>query len=120
MSTTAYDDQFVSDPEVPNPMPVFHHAVIPDALLEISRKLHSQDGRITSHPIFQVRKLREVYNVEHDDSQGWVMGVSLSMGVTPEGGRPWPLGLKIAYIVIRFSEKLAVYRFCNGMMFSSM
>lgn len=69
MSTTAYDDQFVSDPEVHNPMPVFHHAVIPDALLEISRKLHSQDGRITSHPIFQVRK---VYNVEHDDAPGWV------------------------------------------------
>lgn len=72
MSTTAYDDQFVPEPKVPNPMPVFHHAVIPDALLEISRKLHSQDGRITSHPIFQVRKLREVYNVESDDSQGWV------------------------------------------------
>ena len=72
MSTTAYDDQFVPEPKVPNPMPVFHHAVIPDALLEISRKLHNQNNRITSHPIFQVRKLREVYNVEHDDSQGWV------------------------------------------------
>jgi hypothetical protein len=72
MSTTAYDDQFVSDPEVPNPLPIFHHAVIPDALLEISRKLHSQDNRGTSHPIFQVRKLREIYNVEPDSADGWV------------------------------------------------
>lgn len=72
MSTTAYDDQFVPEPKVPNPMPVFHHAVIPDALLEISRKLHSQDGRITSHPIFQVRKHIQIHGVLADCAESWV------------------------------------------------
>lgn len=67
MSTTAYDDQFA-----PDPMPVFHHAVIPDALLEISRKLHSQDGRITSHPIFQVRKHTQIHGVLADRAEDWV------------------------------------------------
>src|SRR5574343_373070 len=63
MSTTAYDDQFASDP---NPMPVFHHAVIPDSLLEISRQLHRQDNRGTSHPIFQVRKLQQTKDVHRE------------------------------------------------------
>lgn len=73
MSTTAYDDQFTDDNAgTPNPMPVVHLAPVPDALLEISRKLHSQDNRWTSHPMFEVRKRRRIYNMEHDDAQGFV------------------------------------------------
>lgn len=73
MSTTAYDDQFTDANAIaPNPMPVVHLAPIPDALLEISRKLHSQDNRWTSHPMFEVRKHHEIYNVDPDDSDGFI------------------------------------------------
>ncbi len=73
MSTTAYDDQFTDANAIaPNPMPVFHHAVIPDALLEISRKLHSQDDRWTAHPMFEVRKHIQIHGVLADCAESWV------------------------------------------------
>lgn len=73
MSTTAYDDQFTDDNAIaPNPMPVVHLAPIPDALLEISRKLHSQDNQWTSHPMFEVRKRLQIHGVLADYAESWV------------------------------------------------
>lgn len=73
MSTTAYDDQFTDvNAGTPNPMPVVHLAPVPDPLLEISRKLHSQDNQWTSHPMFEVRKRLQIHGVLADCAESWV------------------------------------------------
>ena len=67
MSTTAFDDQFA-----PEPPATFVAAPIPQALIEMSRKMRAQDNRCTAEPIYEIRKLKDIPWVEADTADGWV------------------------------------------------
>ncbi len=67
MSTTAFDDQFA-----PEPPATFVAVPIPQAMIEMSRKMRAQDARCTAEPIYEIRKIKEIPWVEADTADGWV------------------------------------------------
>lgn len=67
MSTTAFDDQFA-----PEPQAALVAVPVPQALLEMSRKMRAQDNRCTAEPIYEIRKIRNIPWVDPDTADGWV------------------------------------------------
>ena len=64
---------------------------IPPQIADIIERLHTQDNRITAHPLFAVRQKRRVYGVDsgYCDDAEWVLDgetVHVEPGEEPPGG----------------------------------